>query len=85
MESQEHPPVGEPGVIQQITAVDAFKQDGVIIAQKVFQQLAIAPGTDDVRQLMRKTFMTFPPGVVFHFCTVGIQLNPLAPPVFKAM
>jgi hypothetical protein len=85
MQPQEYLPLAEPRIIQQVSAMDPLHQDGVIVSQKIFQQLAAAAGTNDIGQLVRESFMSFPAGIIFHLRAISVQLRPRAPSIFEAM
>ena len=42
----------EAVVIQQVSAMDPFEQDGIVILQKTVEQPAIGTGTNDIGETM---------------------------------
>jgi hypothetical protein len=85
VETQDDLAVIEAFVVEQIGAMDAFEQDGVVVPEQPFQQLAVRSGTDDIGEAMGKTFMSFMPGIIVHLNTIFIQYRLMSPAIFKAM
>jgi len=78
-------PVVEAIVVEQVSAMDAFEEDGVIVLQQPVEELTIGAGADNIGQPVRESLMAFVAGVVVDLDAVFFQYRLWAAAVFKAM
>ena len=85
VEAKDDMAVPETFVIQQIRAVNAFQQYGMIVPEQPVEELAVGPGTNDIGQPMREPFMPFMPGIVMHFHAIFVEHGLGSPSVFETV
>jgi len=75
----------EAVVVEQIGAMNALEEDGIVVFEQSFEELSVRSRANNVGQAMGKTFMSFVAGIVVHFDAILIEDGLWTAAVFKAV
>jgi hypothetical protein len=85
VQAQKNHPFREPGIAQDMGAMNALQNDRMIVLQKIIWKLVIGPGANDIRKVVGESLMSLVSGIILDFDTVFIQFILFTAPVFKTM